>query len=182
MKNLLVSLTKTIENDYSLDADTKKIFLTRLSMGKLTKSDNPLNHFCSFIVPVHRQSRLIFAGHHIKADEWIPPGGHIELGETPLDTVRREFNEELSYALTNQRIEFFDISIMNVNSPTRPCRIHNDFWFVVYMDTMPNFLVDIGEFYEAAWLPIDQAIKRAKREMVINSLTHLKRLLTRDAI
>lgn len=182
MINSLSILNDLIVTDDHIDLNTKKTFLARLATGKLTKSDDPINHFCSFLVPVHKDSQSIFVGHHIKADEWIPPGGHIELGETPVDTVRREFTEELSYELTSQRINFFDISIMNVNSPTRPCRMHNDFWFAVYMDSKVDFLVDTGEFYKAAWLPIDQAIKRAKRKMVINSLTHLKLLLTRDAI
>lgn len=32
--------------------------------------------------------------HHNKFDKWVPPGGHIEDGETPAETVVREFLEE----------------------------------------------------------------------------------------
>lgn len=32
--------------------------------------------------------------HSRKYDKWVPPGGHIEEGETPDETVLREFKEE----------------------------------------------------------------------------------------
>lgn len=32
--------------------------------------------------------------HHNKFDKWVPPGGHIEIGETPSDAMVREFREE----------------------------------------------------------------------------------------
>ncbi|NIO22629.1 MAG: NUDIX domain-containing protein [Candidatus Aenigmarchaeota archaeon] len=34
--------------------------------------------------------------HHKKSDKWLPPGGHIERGETPDEAVEREFMEELN--------------------------------------------------------------------------------------
>lgn len=32
--------------------------------------------------------------HHNKFDKWVPPGGHFEIGETPDQTLVREFLEE----------------------------------------------------------------------------------------
>jgi 8-oxo-dGTP pyrophosphatase MutT (NUDIX family) len=34
--------------------------------------------------------------HHNKLDKWVPPGGHVEQGETPAEAVAREFFEETS--------------------------------------------------------------------------------------
>lgn len=36
----------------------------------------------------------VLLAHHVKFDKWVPPGGHIEDGETPAETVSREFVEE----------------------------------------------------------------------------------------
>jgi len=35
--------------------------------------------------------------HHNKFDKWVPPGGHIEIGETPADAMIREFVEETGF-------------------------------------------------------------------------------------
>ncbi len=35
---------------------------------------------------------------HINAGLWLPSGGHVEIGETPANTVRREVQEELGIA------------------------------------------------------------------------------------
>jgi hypothetical protein len=41
------------------------------------KEGNPL-HYCVFFLPYDKSVGKIYLGHHIKADDWIPPGGHIE--------------------------------------------------------------------------------------------------------
>jgi len=53
-------------------------FIKRINKGKLTKKDNNENHICTFFLPIHIKTRSIYLVHHKKANDWIPPGGHIE--------------------------------------------------------------------------------------------------------
>lgn len=154
--------------------------LTRLEdKTGITNTDNLTDHFCSFFVPVYLPTMEIFVGHHIKANEWIPPGGHIEPGELPVDTVRREFIEELQFKLTDEKIELFDMDLMHIKkSITRPCKIHRDFWFYVLMAEKLDYIYDKGEFHDAGWLPINEAMNKAFRPEIITHLTNLKNILT----
>ena len=58
------------------------------------RDNNPDRHICSFFLPYDEKRKLIYLGHHKKAKDWIPPGGHINQGENPLNTVYREFRSE----------------------------------------------------------------------------------------
>lgn len=161
-----------------VDKKIVNAFLSRLSIdSQITKEENSTDHLCSFFVPVYLPTLEIFVGHHIKAKEWIPPGGHMEKKEAPQDAVYREFEEELRRKLKKERVELFDIGITKIaKSVVRPCQIHWDFWHYVIVDK-ENFDYDKGEFYHAEWLTIDSAVKKAHREEIISHLLKLKKLL-----
>lgn len=161
-----------------VDKNILKQFLKRLSLENLIRAQNAADHFCCFFVPVDIKTKQVFAGHHIKADEWIPPGGHIELNEKPIETIQREFKEELGLAFTDQKITLFDIGITLINDPKRPCRIHNDFWYAVFTKKQ-KLSYDRGEFHTAGWLSIDETIKKTGRKSIRTSLDHLKNFLDR---
>lgn len=166
-----------------INKNTIELNLTHLKdKSGLTDKDNPIDHFCSFFVPVYLPTVEIYVGHHIKANEWIPPGGHIEPGELPLDTVKREFIEELKYKLSDEKIELFDMDLMHIKkSVVRPCKIHRDFWYYVLMTEKSDYVYDKGEFHDASWMPIDKAINKAFRSEIITHLTNLKNILTLTA-
>jgi len=151
-------------------------FLERLHAGSLIQELNPIDHYCSFFVPFDMKSKSIFVGHHIKADEWIPPGGHIELEETPLQAVYREFSEELRFPLSDQKVELFDLGLTRITDSKRSCRIHYDFWYLVFVEKV-DFNFDKDEFYEAVWLSVETAIKKAERQSIVIPLTHLSKNL-----
>jgi 8-oxo-dGTP pyrophosphatase MutT (NUDIX family) len=166
-----------------VDKKAIKAFLDRLKQDcAITDKENPADHFCSFFVPVYLPSGEIFVGHHIKANEWIPPGGHIKKNETPKNTVYREFYEELKHRLNKEPVKLFDIGITLIDSPPRPCKVHRDFWHYVLMNKKIKYKYDEGEFYKAEWLPIDIAMKRSYRVEIISHLTNLKQILNNNSL
>ncbi len=138
------------------------------------QTTNVKHHFCAFFVPIDLKTDRVFIGHHIKADDWIPPGGHIEKGEKPVETVYREFNEELDVHLTKEKIVLFDASITYIKpNPLRECRTHFDLWYAVF-GHFGEFVYDKSEFSDAYWMTIDVAIKKTRRKQIRVAMANLK--------
>ncbi|OGK09207.1 hypothetical protein A2767_06675 [Candidatus Roizmanbacteria bacterium RIFCSPHIGHO2_01_FULL_35_10] len=175
MKNVFEKEILTLKDRKKVNKKILQQFLKRIKVGKLTRNLNPADHFCTFIVPFDLKSKNIFIGHHINADQWIPPGGHIEEYEQPVNTVKREFEEELGVKITDKQIELFDLGITNVQGKQRSCKIHYDFWYLVFI-TKLNFKFDKKEFYKAQWLTIDESIKKVSHISIIKALNKLKNI------
>lgn len=121
------------------------------------------DHFCAFFMPIHKPSRSMYLVHHIKANDWIPPGGHIDENESPIDTVKREFYEELGRRLNNEEIKLFDVSYKRgINDPKGLCKIHYDLWYTVSLNKKIDFEFLKKEFYDAGWFHFDEAVEKCK--------------------
>jgi len=138
-------------------------FKKRIMNGPITREDDPLSHVCAFFLPIHIPSGSIFLVHHKKANDWIPPGGHLDRNESPIQTVRREFAEELSFTLTSEPCIPFAATILPISNPRTPCRKHFDFWFLVAMRERASFAWDKREFHAAEWLPYRRAMRKTKQ-------------------
>lgn len=137
-------------------------YLKRLDENSnLIRDTNPIDHFCTFFVPINLQSKSIFMGHHKKANAWVPPGGHMDEYETPIETVRREFREELNHELKDEITKLFTITKVDINLPNVPCKVHRDFWYLVFTEKI-DFYYDKKEFYEATWISIRETKKLNK--------------------
>ncbi|KKQ24616.1 MAG: hypothetical protein US40_C0008G0022 [Candidatus Roizmanbacteria bacterium GW2011_GWC2_37_13] len=161
-----------------VDINLIEKFLKKLSStDKVTKELNIDEHLCAFFIPINKKTKSIYLGHHIKANSWIPPGGHIKWNEHPIKTVIREFEEELTHKISKTQIRLFNLSITNVKSnPRHPCKIHYDFWYLV---NVPKVKFDFlkKEFYDAYWHDFDEAINKI-------TVPHYKKIVTsvKDAI
>ncbi|MDO8609447.1 MAG: NUDIX domain-containing protein [bacterium] len=163
MQRILLNEVSKLKQLPHVNQKTVNEALKRIkSNPRLIKKENVESHFCSFFIPIHKESKSIFLVHHIKADDWIPPGGHIEKDELPKQTVIREFKEELRHELTTEIIDCFDISIKDIaDNPRNNCKMHYDLWHVVYVDKL-DFIFDKGEFYDAGWFSFEEGIKKIK--------------------
>lgn len=145
-----------------VDKKLLKSFQKRLQQGNLIREESPEDHFCVFIVPVHKKSGQIYLGHHKKANDWIPPGGHIEPDETLLEAVKREAQEELGFQITDEKIELYAVDSLDVSQPGRRCKIHHHIWYLLFMNKLRNFSYTKKEFYDAGWWDINAATKKMR--------------------
>jgi len=60
---------------------------------RLRPPATPPMHLVSYFPVMDHGYNLL--GAHITSGLWLPPGGHVDMGEHPRDTVRRECMEEL---------------------------------------------------------------------------------------
>lgn len=179
-QKIFLTEIEKLKDKKHVDIEVIQRFLKRLdSDNNLTKENNPFDHYCSFFLPIDLKSKTVYVGHHIKADDWIPPGGHIKQNESPLTTVYREFEEELNHELTTEKIELFDLSIKDVSgNPLHKCKTHYDFWYLVFIKKT-DFQFDRKEFYQAGWFTLKEALKKMKLKQykkIIAKLNQPRRL------
>lgn len=60
----------------------------------------PPKHLVAYFLLHDPADGSVLLVHHRKAGRWLPTGGHVEIGEDPRETVRREAQEELGVPAT----------------------------------------------------------------------------------
>ncbi|MBI2074950.1 MAG: NUDIX domain-containing protein [Candidatus Levybacteria bacterium] len=147
-KQFIEEFSVSTEEERSL----KEEFLTRIGQGRFTREENPVDHFGVFFWPYNPKTQEVFIVHHKKSGKWLAPGGHIEVGELPIDTLKREIKEELGFSPKQLEETPFMISITPVTYLYGyRCKLHYDIWFVVATDGR-EFKVDIEEFHTTRWV------------------------------
>ena|SRR3989344_4132666 len=165
---------ETIENVYAATDEEKKLqkdFLLRIQQGALTKAEDPIDHFGVFFWPYNQKTKQVFIVHHKKSGKWLAPGGHIEKGELPIDTVVREMQEELGFRPKRLTLVPFMISITPVvYLYGYQCKIHYDIWFGI-STSGGEFTVDPKEFHTTRWIDVVKV-----KEIFIDNANHMKAL------
>lgn len=160
--NNRMSIARYIEESKklpSVNQEVLAIFIEKLRHPPYTRDEGAPDHYTAYLVPFHKPTKSIFAGNHKKSGFWIPPGGHIDCGETPVKTAVRECKEELSYEITPHMTSFFNISSIEIHN-RKECTRHLEFWFRIDMPEQIDFNFDRREFYEARWFTIPTFLKK----------------------
>lgn len=139
----------------------------------LTRDEGESDHFCSMVAPIVAAKKLIYIGRHIKSGLWIPPGGHIDKGETPHQTAVRECQEELKAVVSAEDLHSLGATVADIVGRAY-CTKHYDFWFMWQLANTQPFTYDPNEFHEAGWHPIDWAINACKHTAYASVLRIIK--------
>jgi len=115
-------------------------------------SRDPDRHLVSYgaiLDPADGSSLLV---DHINAGLWLPPGGHVEPGEHPAASARREIREELAI----EAVFIEDAarpSFITVTRTTGTDRGHLDvsLWFLLVGERGMPLTIDRAEFTDACW-------------------------------
>jgi 8-oxo-dGTP diphosphatase len=99
LKSMIVGLVSGIEPTDDLGQEHSRNVLSWLAgtddIFRRVKPLTPSPHLVSYFLLVDRPAGSVLLCDHRSSGLWLPTGGHVEPGEHPLDTVRREAVEEL---------------------------------------------------------------------------------------
>jgi 8-oxo-dGTP pyrophosphatase MutT (NUDIX family) len=117
------------------------------------KPRTPDPHLVSYFLPVDHDTGSVLLADHRKSGLWLPPGGHVEPGEDPAGTARREAREELGIearfsSVTGDRPAFLTVTL--TVSVTEP---HTDvsLWYVLGCSQSDELTPDRREFRGIRW-------------------------------
>lgn len=127
---------------------------------RVAKPDKPPKHLVSYFVLVDPEQKSILLVDHIKAQLWLPTGGHVEPNEDPADTVRREALEELKQPavfLKNNPHPFF-ITVTQTVGLT-PGHTDVSLWYLLRGSVHDFIDFDRGEFNDTEWFTFDEILE-----------------------
>ncbi|MET9025746.1 NUDIX domain-containing protein [Nocardia sp. NPDC004168] len=116
----------------------------------------PPRHLVCYVVLVDPAARAVLLGKHRLAGLWLPTGGHVDPGEHPLDTARREAAEEIG---VEARFDVIgpDPLFLTVTTTVGSASGHEDvsLWYVIRGDRADGHALDPREFDGERWWELD---------------------------
>jgi len=118
------------------------------------KPATPPKHLVSYFAVVDGDNVLLVD--HRSAQLWLPPGGHVEPGEHPRETVVRELFEELKVV---PKHEITEPLMVTCTTTVGLAAGHVDvsLWYVVMADRNQSIQFDRQEFAGVRWFPFQEA-------------------------
>jgi len=143
-------IRKFIESD-QFKEEVREDFQVLLESGKYIREEDAKKHFSVYFLPYNPKTKQVFIVHHKKSGLWLSPGGHIDSGESPLDTLKREVREEVGLEINN-------IKYLTNLTFIRPDNIPV---FVLSMiaDYLSGQIILSNELTEYAWVDLKEAKK-----------------------
>jgi 8-oxo-dGTP diphosphatase len=115
---------------------------------RASKPATPPKHLVSYFAVVDGREMLLVD--HKSAQLWLPPGGHVESGEHPRETVARELHEELGFVPGHDITEPLMITCTTTVGLASG---HTDvsLWYVVTAARNQRITFDGQEFASVKW-------------------------------
>ncbi len=117
------------------------------------KPDTPPMHLVAYFLLVDRAAGQVLLCDHRLAGLWLPTGGHVEPGEDPADTVRREVGEELGVPaafVDGADLPFF-WTVTLTSGHSGPQHTDVSAWFALLGEVGMPLEPDAGEFHGVRW-------------------------------
>jgi 8-oxo-dGTP diphosphatase len=139
--------------------DTLHWIESGINIYRIKSPDKPPKHLVSYFVLIDPDHDKLLLVDHIKAQLWLPSGGHVELNEDPKDTVIREMKEELNLETTflrNSDRPFFVTVTETVGLTTG----HTDIslWYLVQGNIADRIIFSRDEFRDVQWFTFKQVL------------------------
>lgn len=141
-----------LEDAYSWLGSTNDVF------RRSTSPTRPLKHLLSYFLLIDSASGRMLLGEHRRARLWLPSGGHVEPGEHPVITVKRECLEELRIPAKFDPHCGEHPIFLTVTPTSGTVEPHTDvsLWFVLRTSRPQEVRADTREYLSVRWWRTDE--------------------------
>jgi 8-oxo-dGTP diphosphatase len=163
MKQTILDAVNTIRPHDDLEQKHKEDVLAWVKsdapLFRISKPDNPPKHLVSYFVLYDPHTSQLMLIDHIKAQLWLPTGGHVEIDEDPRTTVSREAYEELQITAKFGALFGHDPLFVTVGE-TKGRGTHTDvsLWYVIEGKSADKLAYDKGEMNSYKWLSLQAVL------------------------
>jgi 8-oxo-dGTP pyrophosphatase MutT (NUDIX family) len=165
LKSIITALVSGVELTDDLGREHTQDVLSWLAgtddIFRRAKPVTPSPHLVSYFLLVDRLAGRVLLCDHRLSGLWLPTGGHVEPGEHPLDTVRREAVEELGVTAQPDP-EFGERPFFLTMTETvgAPATRHVDvtLWFALAGSVGQELHPDPREFIQVRWWTVAELI------------------------
>jgi 8-oxo-dGTP pyrophosphatase MutT (NUDIX family) len=130
------------------------------NLFRIAKPDKPPKHLVSYFVLIDPDHKSVLLGDHIKAQLWLPSGGHVELNEQPKQTVVRESREELGQeaVFLGNRDQPFFVTVTDTVGLT-PGHTDVSLWYLLRGSVHDTIDFERREFNDMTWFTFDEILQ-----------------------
>ena len=158
VKSTIIALVAGVEPTDDLGREHSRNTLSWLAgtddIFRRVKPLTPSPHLVSYFLLVDRAAGSVLLCDHRLSGLWLPTGGHVEPGEHPLDTVRREVVEELGIT-AQPDAEFGDkpffLTMTETVGPPALRHVDVSLWFALAGQVGQPLDPDQREFVRVQW-------------------------------
>lgn len=163
LKSMITDLVSDIEPADDLAREHGRGALSWLAgtddIFRRVKPRTPSPHLVSYFLLVDRSAGSVLLCDHRLSGLWLPTGGHVEPGEHPLDTVRREAVEELGVTAqldaAFQEKPFF-LTMTETVGPPEMRHVDVSLWFALTGRVGQPLHPDQREFAQVRWWSVTE--------------------------
>jgi len=147
------AIQNIIPNDPIEATDIQDAIQWLHSTPQIHKPHNMRRHLGVIFLVLSPDRQYTFIMNHRKAQTWLPPGGHVDMGLSFQDAVRLEMREELQ----KEAIFIYPNPFFLTNTTTQGLNaghIDTTAWFLVEGNPNDNYQVIEKEASEANWIKL----------------------------
>lgn len=158
LKSMITGLASGIEPADDLGREHRRNALSWLAgtddIFRRDKPRTPSPHLVSYFLLVDRPAGSVLLCDHRLSGLWLPTGGHVEPGEHPVDTVRREAVEELGVTAQPDAVfgdRPFFLTVTQTVGPPATRHVDVSLWFALAGCVGQPLRPDHREFAQVRW-------------------------------
>lgn len=155
---LVQGITPFDEMEQAHVTDTIQWIESGAELFRVQKPAVPPKHLVSYFILIDPEENKILLIDHIKAQLWLPAGGHVESNEHPKVTVEREIVEELNI----EAVFLYDGIFFLTQAVTVGLTAgHTDvsLWYVLRGNANKSLQYDAEEFNGYKWFGFNEILK-----------------------